>query len=68
MLQKPLPRILKIDGAIIKPFQKERFNEDAESVAKSIRDDISSKLKYNLITCGLQPNSLAAMKAYTQYT
>lgn len=44
-------RILKIAGARGRSnkIPKERFNEDAESVAKSIREDLSQKLKCNLL-------------------
>ena len=48
--QKPSKqRLLKIAGMSNKATKKERFNEDAESVAKSVREDMPKKLKYNLI-------------------
>ena len=32
-----------------KAIKKERFNEDAESVAISVREEMPKKLKYNLL-------------------
>ena len=52
-------RLLKIAGEKRKTvnIRKERFNEDAESVAKSIREDLSQKLKYNLLNSGSLPGN-----------
>lgn len=50
-------RLLKIAGDKRKTvsLRKSRFNEDAESVAKSIREDLSQRLKYNLLNSGAMP-------------
>ena len=48
--QKPSKqRLLKIAGMSNKAIKKERFNEDAESVAISVREEMPKKLKYNLL-------------------
>ena len=46
---------------------RSRFNEDAESVAKSIRDEWSQKDKFkpNILTCGLQLYKLDSLKQYS---
>jgi len=48
-------RLLKIAGnkSTVSKIPKERFNEDAESVAKSIRQEQSQKHKFNLLNSGL---------------
>ena len=44
-------RLLRIAGGKVKKHgRRERFNEDAESVAKSVREEQSTKLtKFNLL-------------------
>ena len=54
-------RRLKINGdKVSRTSKKERFNEDAESVAKSVREDNCSKLKVTLLNSGLGENSIAS--------
>ena len=60
-------RRLKIAGDKTKKATKERFNEDfirlfedAESVAKSVRQENSTKLKVTLLNSGLGEKSIAS--------